>query len=1288
MQQRIQGSRPARGLAGARPAPPAAAALPRRRAAARPTAAAGRSPARAAPQQPPQQQRRRGAVAVRVSHHESHHEDRMEVAHTGEVPFRKIMCANRGEIAIRIFRAGTELGLRTVAVYSPSDKLQPHRYNADEAYVVGSPEMAPVACYLDVEGIIRIAKQAEVDAIHPGYGFLSENTNFARRCEEEGIAFIGPRAETIEAMGDKTAARRAAEACHVPTVPGTNHALQSADEAKEFANKPDVGYPVILKASMGGGGRGMRVVRNDKEMAELFARASNEARSAFGDGSMFVEKYVEEPRHIEIQIIADHYGNVVHLYERDCSVQRRHQKVVEVAPAPALDQKIKDALYADAVKLARHVGYRNAGTVEFMVDKEGRHYFLEVNPRVQVEHTVTEEVTGVDIVQAQIKIAGGATLSDLGLGTQEQVPPLKGFAIQCRVTSEDPEQNFQPDSGRLEAYRVPGGPGIRLDGAVTTGNVVSRYYDSLLAKVVASAPTFPKAVQRMARALQEFQVRGIKTNIPFLENVLRHPDFLGGAPTTAFIETNHKDLFTFEGHVNARASKLLLYLADMVVNGANHPGAVGAPPSRHAPPAPAPPQELASGPLRGWRDVYLREGAWGWARAVRAHKGLLLTDTTMRDAHQSLLATRMRTHDLLKAADATARVLAPAGSLEMWGGATFDVALRFLHECPWRRLEQLRERIPNIPFQMLLRGANAVGYTSYPDNVVREFCREARVAGVDIFRVFDSLNYLDNLRFGIDAVRAAGGIAEGTICYTGDVTDPTRSKYNLDYYLDLAEALVEHGVHSLGIKDMAGLLKPRAATLLISSLRERHPDLVIHVHTHDSAGTGVASMLAAAAAGADMVDAALDSMSGLTSQPSMGALVGSLAGTDLDTGIDPHHLLTLSDYWESTRELYAPFEANMRYSSSDVYYHEMPGGQYTNLNWGKVQKSYAAANKALGDIVKVTPSSKVVGDLAQFMVQNDLDENSLVERASELSFPGSVVEFMQGYIGQPAFGFPEPLRSRVLKGKPTIEGRPGASLPPMNLDSLESRLREKYGARGITKRDVLSAAMYPKVFEEYMSHVMRYSNLVEKLPTRAFLVPMAEDEEVEIELAAGVSTHIKLKAAGELQPSGKREVFFEANGVPRVVELADTRSAEGLAKKAVREKADPSVLGSVGAPMAGAVIEVSVKPGQAVHAGQQLAVLSAMKMETSVCAPCAGVVTQVAIDKGDNLDAGDLLVIVEAGAPNAPPLATVDSDPLATTDSAAAAAASGARTVGNGNGNGGGAAGGAAPQQPAAAAGV
>eukprot|EP00798_Chlamydomonas_sp_ICE-L_P008825 gene8825-67_t len=1256
-----------------------------------------------------------------------------------DVPFKKIMAANRGEIAIRIFRAGIELGLRTVAVYSPADRLQPHRYKADEAYCVGDDSMAPVACYLDMDAIIKAAKDAGVDAIHPGYGFLSERADFAQKCADAGITFIGPNPETIQALGDKTAARRAAIECGVSVVPGTDQTVATAEEAMQLSR--EFGYPVMLKAAMGGGGRGMRIVRKDDEVKDAFTRASNEAVAAFGDGRMFVEKYVEEPRHIEIQILADNYGNVVHLYERDCSVQRRHQKVVEMAPSIGLAEETRQALFNDAVKLCKHVGYRNAGTVEFMVDKEGKHYFLEVNPRVQVEHTVTEEITGVDIVQSQILIAGGATLQSLGFGCQEEVPPIKGFSIQCRVTSEDPEQNFQPgsrhleayrtpggkgvridgtvtsgnpDSGRLEAYRTPGGMGVRLDGAVTTGNVMSRHYDSLLAKVITSSTTFPKAVQKMQRALNEFQIRGIKTNIPFLENVLRHPEFLSGDAKTSFIEKNAAALFNFEGHGALRASQLLSYLAEQsrqklffslfnfegqcalgvfqllsylaeqsihnqffslfnfeghgalrasqllsylaeqghgalgvsqllsylaeqVVNGGDHPGASsGLKCAKVVPPSPSIPSHLINEPLTGWRDILVAEGPEAWAKAVRAHKGVLVTDTTMRDAHQSLLATRMRTIDMMK-------ILKNAGSLEMWGGATFDVALRFLHECPWKRLEKLRKEIPNIPFQMLFRGANAVGYTSYSDNVVDAFVRESKLCGVDIFRIFDSLNYIDNLKFGIDCVVRAGGVAEGTICYTGDLTDPKKAKYNLDYYIKLADQLVEHGVHSLAIKDMAGLLKPKAATILVGALRARFPYTPIHVHTHDSAGTAVATQLAAAAAGADIIDCCMDSMSGLTSQPSMGAIVNSLAGTELDTGLVSKDILHLSTYWENARGLYAPFESNLRAVSSDVYDHEMPGGQYTNLKfqattlglgneWGRICTSYAAANRALGDLVKVTPSSKVVGDLAQFMVQNNLDEFELVNKAEQLSFPSSVVEFMQGYLGEPAFGFPEPLRSRVLKDKRPISGRPGASMPPLDLAGMEYRLKDKYGNNAISYRDVLSSAMYPKVFSDYMDYTLKYSTLIEKLPTNAFFAPMEEDDEIDFELAKGVAVSIKYKAVGELQLSGKREVFFEANGIPRVVEVLDKVAEKTIGKKAARERADLAVLGSVGAPMAGAIIEVQVKAGQTVKAGQALVIMSAMKMETAICAPIAGVVTQVAVQKDDALDAGDLVVSIMAEA--------------------------------------------------------
>ncbi|PRW20525.1 pyruvate carboxylase isoform A [Chlorella sorokiniana] len=1176
------------------------------------------------------------------------------------IPFKKLMAANRGEIAVRITRAGIELGLTTLAIYSEADRLQPHRFKADESYEVGSSEMTPVQAYLDVPGIVRLAKEQGVDVIHPGYGFLSENAAFARECQKAGITFVGPLPETIEAMGDKTAARRLAVECGVPVVPGTNDALESAEQAKAFAR--EAGYPVILKARSGGGGRGMRVVHSEEEMEDNFVRASNEAKAAFGDGGMFIEKYLEDPRHIEIQILADNHGNVVHLYERDCSVQRRHQKVVEMAPAPGLDEGLRQALFDDAVKLAKHVGYRNAGTVEFIVDKHGKHYYMETNPRIQVEHTVTEEITGIDLVQSQIRIAGGATLAQLGLGSQADVPKPNGYAIQCRVTSEDPERNFQPDSGRITAYRSPGGHGIRLDGAMAAGNIVSRHYDSLLVKVICKAPTFMSAVQKMQRALYEFHIRGIKTNILFLENVLRHPEFLSGEATTSFIDRN-PELFQLNQKELSELCRLLEYLAEQKVNGPKHPGAIGAPPAKVAPaPVPLPHGSDPHIVPAGWKDYLDKQGPEAWAKAVREHRqsrGVLITDTTMRDAHQSLLATRMRTHDMLKAAPATAHILANAGSLEVWGGATFDVALRFLHECPWRRLELLRERIPNVPFQMLLRGANAVGYTSYPDNACFAFVDEAKKAGVDIFRVFDSLNDIDQLRFGIDTVARAGGVIEGTLCYTGDVSNPRASKYTLEYYLNLAEKMVEHGIHALAIKDMAGLLKPRAATMLVGALRERFPDLPIHVHTHDTAGTGVATQLAAAAAGADIIDCAIDSMSGTTSQPSMGAIVNSLAGTDLDTGIDPEAIQPLIDYWDQARLLYAPFESNLYCSSSDVYRHEMPGGQYTNLKfqattlglgseWERVKTAYAAANRALGDIVKVTPSSKVVGDLAQFMVSNNLDEHSLVEQAETLSLPSSVVEFLQGYLGTPVGGFPEPLRSRVLKDKPIVQGRPGASMAPLDIRGLESQLKEKHPA--ISYRDVMSAAMYPKVFEEYKTFTERFSRHVEKLPTRAFLAPLDIDEEIDVELTKGNKVSIKLKAIGELQPSGMREVFFEYNGIPRVVEVREESKAASDTKKAARDKADSSDPGSVGAPMAGEIIEVKAKPGSYVKAGQALVVMSAMKMETTVAAPASGTVSHVAVIKGDQCDTGDLLVLIKPGEPNGSGSngsGTADAKPLA-----------------------------------------
>jgi pyruvate carboxylase len=1140
-------------------------------------------------------------------------------------PIRKLLCANRGEIAIRVFRAATELGIRTVAIFSREDRVHLHRYKADEAYLVGEGK-TPVAAYLDIEGIIEIARQNQVDAIHPGYGFLSERADFALACEAAGIRFVGPSPSVIELLGDKTRARELAIAAGVPVVPGSEGPVSELAEAVAFVEAH--GLPSIIKATMGGGGRGMRVVRERGELGEAFERAQSEALSAFGDGTVFIERYVERPRHIEVQILADAGGEVIHLFERDCSVQRRHQKVVEVAPAVHLDDELREALTRDAVTLARHTGYRNAGTVEFLVDGEGRHYFIEVNPRIQVEHTVTEQVTLIDLVQAQIRIAGGATLAELGL--QQDAIATRGFAIQCRVTTEDPQNDFVPDTGRIEAYRSASGMGIRIDGGSGyAGARVSPHYDSLLAKVTAHSLTFESAAAKLHRALAEFRIRGVKTNIPFLHNVLRHPIFLSGEARTDFIDTT-PELFHFPRRRN-RAQRVLRFLGEVAVNGPT------VSPASEAPPGPDPeiPAELLTTgerPPEGWRRILLEQGPKAFAKAVREHGGLLLTDTTWRDAHQSLLATRIRTRELAAIAPATAHVLHRCYSLEMWGGATFDVALRFLRECPWDRLERLRALVPNIPFQMLLRGANAVGYTNYPDNVVRRFVELARRRGVDVFRIFDCLNYIPNLELGIDAVGSAGGVIEAAICYTGDVSDPRRTKYSLQYYVDLAGQLHDRGIHVLAIKDMAGLLKPGAAKMLISALREAFPYLPIHVHTHDTAGTGVASMLACAETGADVVDVALDAMAGLTSQPSMGAIVAALDRAGRDTEVPLREIQPLNGYWEQVRGLYAPFESGLKSGSADVYMHEMPGGQYTNLQfqahalglvgrWEAIKRAYAAANRLLGDIIKVTPSSKVVGDLAQFMVQNDLDEELVFERADTLSFPRSVVEFFQGYLGVPHGGFPEPLRTRVVRGLEVIEGRPGASMPALDLDALARELEAKWGAH-VREVDVLSAALYPQVFDEYMAFRRDYSD-VSLLPTRNFIAPMKLGEEISFEIERGKLLIVKLTAIGDVRDDGQREVFFELNGQPRSILVAD---ASVVQETVTRERAKPDDPGSVGAPMPGVVIELRTEVGKTLAAGDALVVLSAMKMETVVGAPIAGTVERIAVGVGDSLGAGDLLV--------------------------------------------------------------
>lgn len=1141
----------------------------------------------------------------------------------------KILVANRGEISIRVFRACAELGIRSVAVYSEQDKSQMHRQKADEAYLIGRG-LPPVQAYLNVPEIIKVAQENKVDAIHPGYGFLSERADFAQACVDAGIKFIGPTPTVVKKMGDKVAAREAAIAAGVKVVPGTMTPLTDVDEAVEFCKS--IGLPVILKAAFGGGGRGLRVVHDLKDVEENFRRAVSEAQSAFGNGAMFIEKFIENPRHIEVQILGDRTGEVIHLLERDCTVQRRHQKVVEIAPAPNLDKEIRKRMTDDAIRLAKHVGYENAGTVEFLMDDKGGYYFIEVNARLQVEHTITEEITGIDLVHAQIRLAEGKTLKEMGL-TQDIVKE-QGFAIQCRVTTEDPAKNFQPDSGRIEVFRSGEGFGIRLDGASAfAGAIISPHYDSLLVKVIAHAHCMKTAAAKMNRALREFRVRGVKTNVPFLLNVLENEEFLNGTIDTNFIDNNPK-LFMFEPTRN-RAQKLLHYMANVMVNGAMTPLATGLKPNMIHPFVPETPAGKA--PPRGWRDILLEKGPEGFAKAVREHKGLLLMDTTFRDAHQSLLATRVRSHDILKISPYVAHNLQNVFSLENWGGATFDVAMRFLHECPWDRLEQMRSLIPNIPFQMLLRGANAVGYTSYPDNVVFKFCELAKQCGMDIFRIFDSLNYLPNLFLGMEAAGKAGGVVEAAISYTGDVSDPSRKKYDLNYYLNLSDELVKAGTHILCIKDMAGLLKPRAAKLLISSLRERHPDIPIHIHTHDTSGASVASMLACAESNADVVDVAVDSMSGLTSQPSMGAIVATLKGSDLDTGLKLQTVSEYSAYWEQTRTLYAPFECTvtMKSGNADVYENEIPGGQYTNLQFQafslglgdkfeNIKKTYAKANKLLGDIIKVTPSSKVVGDLAQFMVQNKLTPEEVEEQAEELSFPSSIIEYMQGYIGIPHGGFPEPLRTRILKGLQKVEGRPGESLLPLDLDGLRATLTEKHGR--VRDVDVMSAAMYPKVCDEFLKFRQEFGP-VDLLDTRIFLVGPIVGDEFEVEIERGKTLDFKALAVSEhVTGQGTREVFFELNGQLRSVFVKDNSLAEEIQ---VNRKASKDVLGSIGAPMPGTVIDIKVKPGQKIGKGEPLVVLSAMKMEMVVQAPMAGTIKNIIAYNDMKVEGDDLLVEME-----------------------------------------------------------
>ena len=1145
-------------------------------------------------------------------------------------PIQKLLVANRSEIAIRICRSAHELQIRTVAIYTHEDRYALHRFKADEAYQIGQAG-EPIRAYLDIPAIIRIAKQANVDAIHPGYGFLSENPALAAACDEAGIIFVGPTVKILESLGNKITAREIARAAGVPVLGGSSKPIDDVADGQKLAEA--TGYPVILKAANGGGGRGMRVVLKPEDLAGMFDQAQRESMTAFGSPDIFVEKFIRQPRHIEVQLLGDKHGNLVHLYERDCSVQRRHQKVVEIAPAPFLDPKIRDAICESAIKIGRAVGYQNAGTVEFLFDTEkNSFYFIEVNPRIQVEHTVTEEVTGIDIVKSQILVAQGTPLSDpeINLGSQSDIK-TNGFAIQCRVTTEDPANNFMPDYGRVSHYRSAGGAGVRLDGgSAFSGAVINPFYDSLLVKVSVRGRRFGDAAARMERVLQEFRIRGVKTNIPFLIKVMTHPKFIGGAFTTRFIDET-PELFQFAPRKD-RATKVLTFLADTILNTGKVHATAAVKVDRT--PAPLPTIDLNAPIPPGTRDKFKELGPKKFSKWVLDQKRLLITDTTMRDAHQSLLATRFRTHDLLNIADAYARLCPQFFSLEMWGGATFDTAMRFNKECPWDRLVQLRERIPNILFQMLLRASNAVGYTNYPDNVVVEFVKEAAQAGMDVFRVFDSLNWAPNMRVAMDAVCETGMLCEAAICYTGDILNPGRPKYDLKYYVNLAKELEKGGAHLLAIKDMAGLCKPAAAAKLVQTLKGEI-GIPIHFHTHDTAGIQAASILMASEVGLDIADAALAPMSGGTSQPNLNTLVEAVRFSDRNPGLKTEDLDSLARYWEVVRQYYQPFETVMLPATADLYQHEMPGGQYTNLfqqakalgmsdRWPEVCRVYAEVNQLFGDIVKVTPSSKSVGDMALFMVANELTSEDILNDQKELSFPESVIDLISGKMGQPPGGFPLAVQRRILRDRPLVTGRPGESLLPADLTAAAEKVR-KIVKREPSKRDVITWLLYPKVYEEFVAHELMNSD-TSCLPTPVFFYGQAPGEEISFDIEPGKRLIVKFLSISDPHPDGKRTVFFELNGQPRDVTVID-KSLEPKASGNI--KADSANTKHIGASMPGMISTIAVQAGDIVTKGQKLLSLEAMKMETNLTAERDGKIAQILVKRGTQVAAGDLLMTLE-----------------------------------------------------------
>ncbi len=1149
---------------------------------------------------------------------------------------RRLLVANRSEIAIRVFRAASELGIRTIAIYAEQDRLSLHRFKADEAFSVGKGK-GPLEAYLSIDEVLRVAKDAKADAIHPGYGFLSESPEFAEACGKAGIIFIGPTPETMRTLGNKVDARNLAVSCGAPVMPASKPLPEDPVEIRKAAAA--VGYPVMLKASWGGGGRGMRVIEGESELIDSVMIGRREARAAFGKDEVYLEKLIRNARHVEVQILGDQYGNLVHLFERDCSIQRRNQKLVERAPAPYLDDKTRHQLCEAALKIGKATSYVGAGTVEFLFDTDtGAFYFIEVNPRIQVEHTVTEVVTGLDIVKAQIKILEGGQIGakggdghwQTGIPGQDAIR-LNGHAIQCRITTENPENNFIPDFGRISAYRGAMGFGIRIDGGTAfSGAVVTRFYDPLLEKLTAWAPTPDEVIDRMNRALLEYRIRGVATNLAFLHNVVSHPRFRANDYTTRFIDDTPA-LFDFPVRKD-RASKLLTWIADVTVNG--HPDTrdrVRPQPSGKSPGAPA----FDNTPPPGTRQILESRGPAGFAQWMKAEKRILVTDTTMRDAHQSLLATRMRTRDLVPVAESYARGLPQLFSLECWGGATFDVAMRYLREDPWERLALIREKLPNILTQMLLRGSNGVGYTNYPDNIVRLFVKQAADAGMDVFRIFDCFNWIENMRVSIDAVCDSGKLAEGAICYTGDILDPRRSKYSLKYYADLAKDMERAGVHILGIKDMAGLLKPAAARVLIKALKEE-TGLPVHLHTHDTTGISGATVLAAVDSGVDAIDAAMDSMSGGTSQPCLGSIAAAVARSERDSGLDQDAIRRINAYWEGVRGHYAAFETGQTSGASEVYLHEMPGGQFTNLKeqarsrgfdmrWQDVAEAYRSANDLFGDIIKVTPSSKVVGDMALMMVAQDFTAAEVLDPNIEVNFPTSVIEMLRGDLGQPPGGWPEGLQKKALKGETPITVRPGALLDDADLLAAREEVRANCG-REIDDNEFAAYLMYPKVFTEFAAVIAKYGPL-SALPTLVFFYGMKPASEINVEIGRGKSIVIQLTAVGETRADGQVDVFFELNGQPRVVRVPN-RSAAGSAE--TRRVSEDGNCDHVAAPMPGAISSIAVEAGQVVSAGDVLLTIEAMKMETTVHALRDGKIAEILVAVGSQISAKDLLMILRA----------------------------------------------------------